>query len=106
MGRRVLAILVDWTVCLLVATAFDLDRVYGPSLVLLAEQTLLVGLLGFSIGHRLLGLAVARLDSAPLGLGWAFVRALLLCLAVPAVIMDRDGRGLHDLAARTVVLRH
>ncbi len=106
LGRRLLALIADWVVCLLVATAIDLDRVYGPSLVLLVEQTLLVGLLGFSIGHRLLGLVVARLDGAPVGLWRALVRAFLLCLAVPAVIMDRDSRGLHDQAAGTVVVRN
>ena len=105
LGRRLLALLVDWGLCLLIAAGFALDRVWGPSLVLLVEQTLLVGLLGYSIGHRLLGLTVARLDGAPVGPGRGFVRALLLCLAIPAIVMDRDGRGLHDQAAGTVVVR-
>jgi uncharacterized RDD family membrane protein YckC len=30
---------------------------------------------------------------------------VLLCLLVPALISDRDGRGLHDKAARTAVVR-
>jgi uncharacterized RDD family membrane protein YckC len=33
------------------------------------------------------------------------VRTALLALFLPAVVTDRDGRGLHDLAAKTVVLR-
>ena len=30
---------------------------------------------------------------------------LLLVLVIPAVVMDEDGRGLHDRAAGTVVVR-
>jgi uncharacterized RDD family membrane protein YckC len=33
------------------------------------------------------------------------VRTLLLCLFVPAVVVGRDGRGLHDLAAGTRIVR-
>lgn len=33
------------------------------------------------------------------------VGTLLLCLAVPALIWDRDQRGMHDRAANTVVVR-
>ena len=88
LGRRLLALLVDWVLCLLIAAGFALDRVWGPSLVLLVEQTLLVGLLGYSIGHRLLGLTVARLDGAPVGL-WPRVRPG--AAAVPGHPGDRDG---------------
>ena len=31
--------------------------------------------------------------------------AVLLCLAIPALIWDRDQRGLHDKAAQTVLVR-
>jgi uncharacterized RDD family membrane protein YckC len=33
------------------------------------------------------------------------VRTGLLLLVLPAVVYDRDGRGLHDRAAGTVVVR-
>ena len=32
-------------------------------------------------------------------------RTVLLCLAIPALIWDRDQRGLHDKAAQTVLVR-
>ncbi len=35
----------------------------------------------------------------------ALTRTVLLCLFVPAVIWDRDGRGLHDKVPNTVVIR-
>ena len=33
------------------------------------------------------------------------VRTVLLCLAIPALIWDRDQRGLHDRGAGTVLVR-
>jgi uncharacterized RDD family membrane protein YckC len=33
------------------------------------------------------------------------LRQVLVCLAVPAMIWDLDGRGLHDKAAGTVLVR-
>jgi hypothetical protein len=33
------------------------------------------------------------------------VRAALLCLAVPALIWDRDHRGVHDRVSNTMVVR-
>jgi len=35
----------------------------------------------------------------------AFVRTLLLVLIIPAVITDRDQRGLHDRIVATAVVR-
>ncbi len=73
-----------------------------------------VGLLGHTLGHRILGLSVVRLAAVdgerrpvpgPPGLLAGAVRTGLLCLVIPAVVWDRDGRGLHDLAARTAIVR-
>ena len=55
-------------------------------------------------GKRLLGLRVVRLDGRPVGL-WALPRTILLMLVVPAMMMDRDLRGLQDKAAGTVVIQ-
>ena len=105
LGRRLLALVVDWLTCLLIATGFALDRVWaGRRSCCVVEQTLLVGLLGYSMGHRLLGLrwpawtARRRAGARPRPGGAAG-------LAIPPLVMDRDGRGLHDLAAGTVVVR-
>ena len=43
-------------------------------------------------------------DRAP-GLLRAAARTALLLLVVPAVVQDGDGRGLHDRAAGTVIVR-
>jgi uncharacterized RDD family membrane protein YckC len=74
-------------------------------LVFAVEVALLTWLGGGSFGQRLRRLRVASVDGSRLGLVQTLVRTLLLCLFIPAVIWDRDGRGLHDRAARTVVIR-
>ncbi|HEY6794875.1 MAG TPA: RDD family protein [Kineosporiaceae bacterium] len=106
-ARRLVGILTDWLVASLIAAAFlaPLGRSIGPLLVLLAEQVLLVSTAGCSLGHRLAGLRVERLDGGPPGLGRSALRSMLLCLAVPPLIWDRDQRGLHDKAAGTVIVR-
>ena len=125
-GRRLAALVVDWVACLLISSIFFRDPhavlpvVSGDSWATLAifavENVLLVGLLGHTLGHRLLGLRVRRLvvgeDGTPLpddgrapGLGRAAVRTLLLCLVVPPAIQDDEGRGLHDRSAGTAIVR-
>lgn len=104
-GRRIVAIIVDWGIALLISNlAFGGDP-WANLAVFAAEQMLLVGTLGYSIGHRLVGIHVVRLGGGPAGPLAAVVRALLLCLVIPAVIFDPDHRGLHDKAMNTVLVR-
>jgi uncharacterized RDD family membrane protein YckC len=69
------------------------------------EQWLLVGTVGYSIGHRILGLQVRRLDGKYVGLWRSLIRVGLILLVLPATIWDADNRGLHDKAAGTVLVR-
>jgi uncharacterized RDD family membrane protein YckC len=117
-SRRLGALLIDWFACSVITIAFlyhpsaghavpnvlEQRRLWTPA-VFGVEDFLLTALTGFTIGKRLLGLRVSRLDGRPVGFSRAFVRTLLLMLVVPAMIMDRDLRGLQDKAARTVVVR-
>lgn len=66
---------------------------------------LTIGTVGFTPGKRLLGLRVVAEDGGRLGAGRVLVRSVLLSLAIPALIWDRDGRGLHDRLARAVQVR-
>jgi len=103
-GRRVGAILVDWLLCLFFAGGPLGDTDWTP-VVLGVENLVLVGTLGYGVGGRLLGIRVTRPGGGhpyPLAV---LIRTGLLCLAIPALIWDRDGRGLHDRAAGTVVVR-
>jgi uncharacterized RDD family membrane protein YckC len=104
MGRRVAALLLDWLLCMAISlTAF---RTQAWTLLIFAgEIYLLTALTGLTVGKRLLGIRVARLGGRPVGFLWALVRTLLLLAVIPAVVTDRDLRGLHDRAANTVVVR-
>lgn len=104
MGRRLLALLVDWLLSLAVSLA--VFRTGSWTLLIFAGETyLLTALTGLTIGKRLLGVRVARMDGKPVGFLWALVRTLLLLTVIPAVITDHNMRGLHDRAANTVVIR-
>jgi uncharacterized RDD family membrane protein YckC len=109
-GRRLGALAVDWGLCLLIAYGLITDG-YGQEtsnwalLVFFVMSLLTVGTIGFTPGKRLLGLRVVALDTGTVHPGRALVRTVLLCLAVPALVWDRDGRGLHDRLARTVEVR-
>jgi len=104
MGRRLGALLIDWAVCTLIATALFHDQ-YWTLVVFAVQDYLLTALTGLTLGKRLAGIRVARLDGRPVGLGWGLVRTLLLLTVIPPLITDRDLRGLHDRAANTIVIR-
>jgi len=104
MGRRLLALLIDWLASMVVALAIFHSA--GWTLVVFGvEVYLLTALTGFTVGKRLLGLRVARLDGKPVGFWWSLVRTILLLTVIPPLVTDRDLRGLHDRAANTIVIR-
>jgi uncharacterized RDD family membrane protein YckC len=107
-GRRLGALVIDWLACLAISLAvFHTQRATQLSTYILfsAEIWLLTALTGYTLGKRVLGLRVARVDGKPVGLIPGLLRTVLLLLVVPALVFDKDLRGLHDRAARTVVLR-
>ncbi|NMR21323.1 RDD family protein [Cellulomonas fimi] len=119
LARRLVALAIDWALSSVIATQLLGPEPLLPVMVFALENLLLVGTLGYTIGHRLVGIQVrpvaaatrgASTDPAPdvprlVGLGRAALRTALLCLVIPAVVWDRDGRGLHDRAAGTVIVR-
>ncbi|WP_052436783.1 RDD family protein [Georgenia sp. SUBG003] len=105
LGRRVLALAVDWALASAVSAGFfGFDAL--ATLGIFALMTwLMVATLSATVGHVVAGLAVRTPGRGPAGPVRALVRTLLLCLVVPAVVWGSDGRGLHDMAAGTVVTR-
>jgi len=104
MGRRVVALLIDWAVCTLIAVALFHDQ-YWTLVVFAVQDYLLTALAGITLGKRLAGIRVARLDGKPVGLLWGLVRTVLLLTVIPPLVTDHDLRGLHDRAANTIVIR-
>jgi uncharacterized RDD family membrane protein YckC len=119
-GRRVLALLLDWLIAALIASAVTSKPIWAGGndfntaqlVIFFAMTAILTGLVGSTIGHRVFGLRVLNLNAAgqtgyaaQVGLLGGVIRALLICLLIPAVVYDRDRRGLHDRAANTVVVR-
>ncbi|MFJ6700962.1 RDD family protein [Streptomyces sp. NPDC091272] len=110
LGRRFGALFVDWALCLLIAYGLfargDSQAAGNYALgIFLVLHVLTVGTLGFTPGKRVFRVQVISEHGGRLGFGWAVVRSVLLCLAIPALIWDRDGRGLHDRLARAVQVR-
>jgi uncharacterized RDD family membrane protein YckC len=119
-GRRIVALFVDWLIAGLIASAIVSKPLWAGGndlstaqlVTFFAMTAILTGLGGATIGHRLLGLRVIRTNqgggtgyAAQVGLLAGAIRAALICLVIPAVIYDRDRRGLHDKAANTIVTR-
>ncbi len=116
-GRRVLGLFLDWVPSALIAMA-----IVGPSRVFAGEPTafdtlalgiwfavgvLSVTLFGFTPGQYFAGLRVARIENPQMrvGLVRALARNLLIVFIVPPLIQDVDGRGMHDRATGTILVK-
>ncbi|MBE8475857.1 RDD family protein [Streptomyces justiciae] len=110
-GRRLGALAVDWGMSILIASQLITQGYEAPAtsnwalLVFFVMSVLTVGTIGFTPGKRLFGLRVVEAGTGQVKPLRALLRSVLLCLAVPALIWDRDGRGLHDRLAGTVEVR-
>jgi uncharacterized RDD family membrane protein YckC len=112
LGRRVLALSIDWAIASFTAAlVYPLrSSALAPSLfrlgVFVLEVALLTSLGGASAGQRVMGLRVLSWpDNLFLRPGPILLRTILIALVIPAVVTDKDGRGLHDRAAKSVVMR-
>jgi uncharacterized RDD family membrane protein YckC len=118
MGRRLLALIVDWLLCALIVSGFTghvlfgsaadghyFAAQYGTLALFVLEVYLLTAVSGLTVGKRLLRIRAISTDGSAPGFKWAAVRTLLLLFVIPACLTDRDLRGLHDRAANTIVVR-
>ncbi|MFC9705787.1 RDD family protein [Streptomyces sp. NPDC056943] len=109
-GRRLGALAVDWALCLLIAYGLITDGYNQATgnwalVLLLVVSVLTVGTIGSTPGKRLFGLRVVSANGGRLSLPRVALRSVLVCLAIPALIWDRDGRGLHDRLSGAVQVR-
>lgn len=122
--RRMTALMVDWAASSLVAALIvGPERFFAsqaaspdpvPGLVTLgvfvAETVLLTSLSGGSFGKLATRLRVVSVGAGdgfrlgPVGPAAALIRTILVALVIPPLVFRPDGRGLHDLAARTATV--
>ncbi|QCX27793.1 RDD family protein [Nocardioides jishulii] len=113
--RRILALVVDWFASIGVVMLFLgwqgwLDN---PSSglytlgVFVLESAFGIALAGGSFGQLVTRLRVVRFDGTPrpIGLLQALLRQVLIALVIPPLVFRPDGRGLHDLAVGSAVVR-
>ena len=109
---RVGALIIDWAACMIIALGFFGSgvltgggwRAWMILATFFVESTVLSWLAGGSFGQLISRIAVVRHDVKPLGLPRAVLRAFLVSLALPPVIISTERRGLQDLAAGPVVI--
>lgn len=109
-SRRFTALFVDWIPCVLigslVAGSYTHQSWQAPAILIL-EYGLFVGLFAQTLGMRLLRIRCVRVDTGgPIGIPRALLRGLLLSLLIPAVVINSEGRGLHDRAVGSIVLEN
>lgn len=114
-SHRILALLIDWVGSILVVMAFiGLDGwLDNPASgmytlgVFVLQSAFLVALAGGSFGQLATRLRVVRHDGVPrpVDLIRALVRQVLIALVIPPLVFRPDGRGLHDMAVGSAVVR-
>ncbi|PNE35065.1 membrane protein [Streptomyces eurocidicus] len=110
LGRRFGAIFIDWALCMLIAYALLSDGKPQQTgnwalLIFFVLSVITVGTVGCTPGKRLLGLRVVGEAGGRLTFPRVLLRSVLLVAVIPAVIWDRDSRGLHDRLTRAVQVR-
>ena len=101
--QRAQAITIDWIGSLFVATL--LSDTSWTLLIFFFQVAILTALTGSSAGQKLRGIRIIDVNTlqniAPLG---ALLRTFLICLVIPAVVQNKEGRGLHDLATKSAAV--
>lgn len=104
-GRRIGALVVDWGLSVLVSVAFFHYDAFATLGIFALTQLVFLIFASGSVGHLLFRMRVVPLAGGWIGAWRPIVRTALLCVVIPALIWDRDQRGLHDKAAGTVLVR-
>ncbi len=106
--RRAFALFVDWVGSGLIAIALTgfLSDAFATAnwAVWFGVGVVSLSLFGFTPGQLAVGIRVVREDGVRVGPLAALVRQLFVSLVVPALLTDRDGRGMQDRVTRTVVV--
>ena len=116
LGRRLLAITIDWLASYAIAFAFFAgggsysERIEGTRfltpLIFVAEYAILIALTGASFGQRLLRLKVVDFSHGGVpNIRQVLIRTGLMALVITAITYDEDGRGIHERFSQTKLAR-
>lgn len=120
--RRIGGVLIDWVLCYAIVagiTSLSIPITYDTILDFSSQVAtntyflwIILGIVSVWIfartpGQAVLGMGVARVDEpgAKVGIWRPVVRTLLTAFVLPAAIVDTEGRGMHDRATGTTVIR-
>jgi uncharacterized RDD family membrane protein YckC len=105
LGRRIGALAIDWGAAVVISMAFFNYEAWATLAIFAVVQVGFLLVVNASPGHLIFGLRVVPINGGYLGVWRPFARTILLCLVIPAVIWDRDQRGLHDRMIGSVLVR-
>lgn len=114
-AHRFGALIVDWAACTLIVMLVlgpggwsdDPYAGFYTTGIFVVESAFFTAAMGGSFGKLVTRLRVVRSDGSnrPLELIPALVRSVLIALVIPPLVFRPDGRGLHDMAARSKTVR-
>lgn len=105
LGRRIIALVIDWLLALAISAGFFNNNEFATLGLFALMTVLLVGTIGGSMGHIIVGIGVRRMDGNAPGPLKTLGRTVLLCLVLPGIFTVPDGRSYHDALMGTTITR-
>jgi uncharacterized RDD family membrane protein YckC len=107
-SRRLAALFADWTLSYFVAVFLSAHHLGSVRLlqypVFYVELLIFTSITGASVGQNLMKVKVVRYpDGKTLAPGYIAIRSLLILLVLPTFI-TKNGRTLHNIAGRSMVI--
>lgn len=103
LGPRLLALIADWGIASLLAWWLFDYAAFVVSGIFIVLTSLSISLLGSTIGHLIFGMRVNTVRGDAPGWWRPWIRQILLSLVIPAIIMDEDQRGAHEVLTGLVL---
>jgi len=109
LGRRVLALAIDWTMSWLIAGLLNpylfIKNDFSTLLIFFLEVAFFTIIFQASAGQRILGIKVVTYpEQARVEPKKIVLRTLLICLVLPAVF-TKEGRSLHDYLTQSQTIK-
>ena len=109
LGRRVLALAIDWTMSRLISGLFNpylfLNNDFSTLFIFFLEVAFFTMVFQASAGQRILGIKVVTYpEQARVAHKKIVIRTLLICLVFPAVF-TKEGRPLHNYLTQSQTIK-